>query len=81
MQRQQAHEMQGVGVIRIYLKRLPAAELGVEVPPGAEMMKASFTESSRCARRQGLPGRSRVFARILGGYPALAAVHQRVFRF
>jgi hypothetical protein len=33
-------------VVRIELKRLLAAELGVEVPPSAEMMKASFTESS-----------------------------------
>jgi hypothetical protein len=51
MQRQQAHEVQGVRVIRIELKRLLAAELGVEVPPGTEMMKASFTESSGRTRR------------------------------
>jgi hypothetical protein len=37
--------MQGVGMIGIKLKRLPAAELGVEVPAGAEMMKTSLTES------------------------------------
>jgi len=51
MQGQQAHEMQDARVIGIYLKRLLAAELGVEVPSGVEMMKASLTERRWRSRR------------------------------
>jgi hypothetical protein len=45
--------MQGIGVFRIYLEGLPAAKLGVEVPPGAEMLKAGLMERRRstCRRR------------------------------
>jgi len=38
-------------MIRIQIKRLLAADLGVEVPPGVEMTKANFIESSWRSRR------------------------------
>jgi hypothetical protein len=77
LQEQQAHEMHGARVVGIQLKRLLAAKLRVEMSPGAEMMKASFTKSSSRTRRRRFPSRPRV----LGGCPALATAHRRLFKF
>jgi hypothetical protein len=69
--------MQGVRVFRIYREGLLAANLGVEVPPGAEVLKAGRIERSRRVRRRHVP-RS---LGALGGCPALATVHQRIIMF
>jgi len=47
MKRQQAHEMQGVGVAGIRRERFLAADLGVERPPGAQMAKAGLAQRGR----------------------------------
>jgi hypothetical protein len=66
--------MQGVRVFRVYRKGLPAADLGIEVPPGEEMLKAGRIERCRRVRRRAIPGR----LGTLGGCPAVATAHQRV---
>ena len=74
MEGQETHEMQGIRVFRVYREGLLAAKLGVEVPPGAEMLKAGLMERRRSSCRRRVPG----CPGALGGGPAFAAVHQRI---
>ena len=67
--------MQRVGVIGVGLKRLAAAELGIEVTAGAHMRKASRVQRCDLSR----PGRTEIGLRRLGGSPALATIHSRNF--
>jgi len=69
--------MQGVRVFGIYREGLLAENLGVEVLPGAEMLKAGRIKRGRRVRRRGIPGR----LGALGGRPAFATVHQRAIMF
>jgi hypothetical protein len=50
--------MQGVGVFRLYRKSLLAANLGVEMPTGAEMLKAGLIERGGRVRRRRAQGLS-----------------------
>jgi hypothetical protein len=50
LQRQQAHELQGVGMSRIDRQRLLAADLGVEMSAGAQILKAGLIERGRRRR-------------------------------
>ena len=68
VERQQAHEMQDVGVIRVCGERLLAADLGIEMPPGPQMAKAGFMKF-------GGRGRSS------GGGPAFATAHLRISKW
>src|SRR5438552_18582814 len=94
LQRQQAHEVQGVRMPRIDRQRLLAAGLSIQMPPGAQMRNAGLIE--RGNRGRGL----RVLIRpsllspallspaplslaplnlgALAGGPALATVHQPI---
>ena len=47
VKRQQPHEMQGVRMIGIQRKSLPAAKLGVEMPLGAHMGETRGMERIR----------------------------------
>jgi len=66
--------MQGVGVFRLYRKSLLAANLGVEMPPVVEMLKAGLIERGGRVRRR----RAQGCLGALGGCPAFATVHQRI---
>jgi hypothetical protein len=57
--------VQRIGVIGIGFKRLPATQLGIEMPPGAHMAKAGFMERS---------GR----LRFLAGCPEIATFHRQI---
>jgi len=49
VERQKAHQVQGVCVIGIRRKRLPAAELGIEVSSGMQMRETGLVERGRIA--------------------------------
>jgi hypothetical protein len=79
--------VQGVGVIGIRCKRLPAAELSLELSSGLHMGKAGLVERRRVAyvrlvRCLGATG-GRSFANgcflgCSGGCPTLATIHWRI---
>jgi len=87
VERQQAHQVQRVGVLGIRCKRSAAAELSLELPSGLHMGKTGCVERSRVAyirlvRCLGATG-GRAFANgcILGcsgGGPTFAAIHWRI---
>jgi hypothetical protein len=74
VQRQQTHQMQAVGVIGIDRQRLLAADLRVEVPSGAQMAQAGFTERRRMARACTV----RSCLGCSGTCPAIATVHRHI---
>lgn len=45
--------MQGLGIIRIFFEHLPAAELGVQMSPCAQMAENSLMELKGRGRRGG----------------------------
>jgi len=76
LQRQQAHQVQAVDVIRVYRKRLLAAELCVEMPTGLHVPEAKLMENSRrwtVVIPDGLSGPAR-------GGAAFTTVHIGAFR-
>jgi hypothetical protein len=72
VKRQQAHQMQGVGVVAIERQRLLAADLRLQMPSGAPMAQAGLMERRRVAGVGALQGR----LGFSGGYPAVATVHR-----
>jgi hypothetical protein len=66
--------VQAVRMRRIDRERLLAADLSVQMPPGAQMRKAGLIKCGRRACRR----RLQVCPGGFGGGPAFAAIHQRI---
>jgi hypothetical protein len=69
----QRHEVQGLGVVGVSFKRLPAAELGLEISSRAQVAENGLME--RSARRRGRGG-----INSLGDSLVLATIHDLRFK-
>ena len=67
-----SHQVQAVGVIGVHGQSLLAADLRIEVLPGAQMAQAGLVKCRRAARFDSL--------RFPAGGPALLTIHLRIPR-
>jgi hypothetical protein len=91
VERQQAHQMQGIGVIGIGLERALTAKFGVEIPLGSQMGETGFVKRGAArdgdarggnAKRDGARGAARSRpGLVLGRSPAFTTIHVGAFQW
>jgi hypothetical protein len=81
VERQQAHQMQGIGVIGIGLERALTAKFGVEIALGPKMGETGFVKRG-AARGDGARGAARSRpGLVLGRSPAFTTIHVGAFQW
>jgi hypothetical protein len=81
VERQQAHQMQGIGVVGIGLERALTAKFGVEIPLGSQISETGFVKRG-AARGCGARGAARRCpGLILGRSPAFTTIHVGAFQW
>jgi hypothetical protein len=82
VERQQAHQMQGIGVVGIGLKRALTAKFGVEIPLGSQMGETDFVKRGGDAWGDGARGAARSCpGLVFGRSPAFVTIHVGAFQW